>query len=200
MPYTIQCWQCHSRVKTNVVRENEPENAILTSAIRPQLLIDNETLVRENERRNAILTSAIRPQPLIGNETLVRENEPRNAILTSAIRPQPLIGNKTVVRENEPRNAILTSAIRPQPLIGNKTVVRENEPANANLTSAICLKGRDQYHTCYSLSGLAVAAAANDLSGVPAEWVEGVQLVNPVFNVVNHKAEAALQYFAKQGC
>lgn len=56
-------------------------------------------------------------------------------------------------------------------------------------------KGRDYYHTCYALSGLAVAAAAHDLSGVPPHWVQRVGLVNPTFNVRNDKVEAAIAHF-----
>ena len=56
-------------------------------------------------------------------------------------------------------------------------------------------KGRDYYHTCYALSGLAVAASASELPGVPEGWVKGVRLINPIFNVVNDKVEAALEHF-----
>lgn len=56
-------------------------------------------------------------------------------------------------------------------------------------------KGRDYYHTCYALSGLAVAASASELPGVPEGWVNGVRLINPIFNVVNDKVEAALEHF-----
>jgi protein farnesyltransferase subunit beta len=57
-------------------------------------------------------------------------------------------------------------------------------------------KGRDYYHTCYALSGLAVAAAAHQQDGVPKEWVEAVGVVNPVFNVLNTRVEQALRHFA----
>eukprot|EP00962_Isochrysis_galbana_P001229 scaffold309_cov136-Isochrysis_galbana.AAC.6 len=57
-------------------------------------------------------------------------------------------------------------------------------------------KARDYYHTCYSLSGLAVAAAAHQLAGVPSEWVESVGVVNPVFNVLNARVDQALRHFA----
>lgn len=59
-------------------------------------------------------------------------------------------------------------------------------------------KGRDYYHTCYSLSGLAIAASAHSLEGVPREWIEGVRLVNPVFNVVNEQVETALRHFGQR--
>jgi protein farnesyltransferase subunit beta len=57
-------------------------------------------------------------------------------------------------------------------------------------------KGRDYYHTCYSLSGLAVAAAAHRLSGVPRGWVGSVGLLNPVFNVINARVDQAMRHFA----
>ena len=66
-------------------------------------------------------------------------------------------------------------------------------------------KGRDYYHTCYCLSGLAVAAAEppNEASGgggpsparTPKHWSAAVGLVNPVFNIVAPKVDAAIRYY-----
>ena len=63
-------------------------------------------------------------------------------------------------------------------------------------------RGRDYYHTCYCLSGLAVAAAEAEpapSAGVaptvaPSDW-KAIGVINPVYNVSAVKAEAALSYF-----
>ena len=63
-------------------------------------------------------------------------------------------------------------------------------------------RGRDYYHTCYCLSGLAVAAAEPatvEDAPPPEHWTRSVQLVNAVYNVSAPKAEAALAYFAAAG-
>jgi len=52
-------------------------------------------------------------------------------------------------------------------------------------------KGRDYYHTCYGLSGMAVAAAAIPRPDVPTRWISSVRMLNPVFNVSARKAESA---------
>lgn len=61
-------------------------------------------------------------------------------------------------------------------------------------------KGRDYYHTCYGLSGLAVAAAEppppEGEAAPPAHWTEGTTTVNPVFNVSAAKAEQAMAWWA----
>lgn len=64
-------------------------------------------------------------------------------------------------------------------------------------------KGRDYYHTCYCLSGLAVASAeppdpqprdeATPL--VPSHWKTALALVNPVFNISAAKVDAAIAHF-----
>lgn len=68
-------------------------------------------------------------------------------------------------------------------------------------------RGRDYYHTCYCLSGLAVAAAEPEPdaaatrtrpSSSPANWKQAVGVVNPVYNVSAAKAEAALAWFGQQ--
>ena len=67
-------------------------------------------------------------------------------------------------------------------------------------------RGRDYYHTCYCLSGLAVAAAeppnADSSAGgvtiparTPKHWSSAVGLVNPVFNIVASKVEAAMSHY-----
>ena len=65
-------------------------------------------------------------------------------------------------------------------------------------------KGRDYYHTCYCLSGLAVAAAEppNGEPGseappdaAPKHWKAAVGLVNPVHNIVARKVDAAMAHF-----
>jgi len=65
-------------------------------------------------------------------------------------------------------------------------------------------RGRDYYHTCYCLSGLAVAAAEPYVDSVaactrpctsPMHWKSAVGMVNPVYNVSAVKAEAALAWF-----
>ena len=56
-------------------------------------------------------------------------------------------------------------------------------------------KGRDFYHTCYGLSGLSVAVGAwNGGAGLPTGLTR-VSLVHPIFNVVNARAEYALEAF-----
>lgn len=65
-------------------------------------------------------------------------------------------------------------------------------------------RGRDYYHTCYCLSGLAVAAAEpsnaessnTEPSVAPDAWKAAVGIVHPVYNVVAPKAEAALAHFS----
>ena len=65
-------------------------------------------------------------------------------------------------------------------------------------------RGRDYYHTCYCLSGLAVAAAESEPdaavagtqpTSAPAHWKSAVGIINPVYNVSAAKAEAALAWF-----
>ena len=61
-------------------------------------------------------------------------------------------------------------------------------------------KGRDYYHTCYCLSGLAVASAEppNDdeaETSVPKHWTSSLELVNPVFNIVAAKVESGMAYY-----
>ena len=58
-------------------------------------------------------------------------------------------------------------------------------------------RGRDYYHTCYCLSGLAVANAEprNETAGeapkTPAHWRAALGFVHPVYNISAPKAEAA---------
>ena len=64
-------------------------------------------------------------------------------------------------------------------------------------------RSRDYYHTCYCLSGLAVAAAEPEpdpaTAGTrpatsPAHWKTALGFVNPVYNVSAPKVEAALEW------
>ena len=62
-------------------------------------------------------------------------------------------------------------------------------------------RGRDYYHTCYCLSGLAIGIAALAPGGggggeVPDEWLSSAAPVNPVYNISAEKAEAMLSHFA----
>jgi len=64
-------------------------------------------------------------------------------------------------------------------------------------------RGRDYYHTCYCLSGLAVAASEPPSASappsrrdpVPEEWKRLLGVVNPVYNVNAEKVELAMTYF-----
>lgn len=69
-------------------------------------------------------------------------------------------------------------------------------------------RGRDFYHTCYCLSGLAVAAAEPPpqppaqpkltIAPSPAHWRSSLGFVHPVYNISAPKVEAALKWFEQQ--
>ena len=65
-------------------------------------------------------------------------------------------------------------------------------------------KGRDFYHTCYCLSGLAVAGAeppdtepSAEPSAVPTHWRTALTLINPVYNISAEKVDAAIAHFKR---
>ena len=63
-------------------------------------------------------------------------------------------------------------------------------------------RGRDYYHTCYCLSGLAVASAEPPTAGeqplAPAHWRSALGLTHPVFNISAPKVEAAMTWYRQQ--
>lgn len=60
-------------------------------------------------------------------------------------------------------------------------------------------RGRDYYHTCYCLSGLAVAnaepPAPSSVEDPPAHWKSALGFVNPVYNIAAPKVEAAINWY-----
>lgn len=60
-------------------------------------------------------------------------------------------------------------------------------------------KNRDYYHTCYGLSGLAVARLGLHPGSPQMEWASTICTLNPLHNLSERKVEQALEHFAKLG-
>ncbi|CAJ0590175.1 unnamed protein product [Cylicocyclus nassatus] len=61
-------------------------------------------------------------------------------------------------------------------------------------------KPRDLYHTCYVLSGLAIAqsySAAREPDGIFGGSQNAIESINPVFNLTTHSEQFAESFFAK---
>lgn len=56
---------------------------------------------------------------------------------------------------------------------------------------------RDVYHTCYALSGLSVAQNSPVPVVIGKRQTNAVEIVHPVYNLVQSSASAALNYFNK---
>ena len=64
-------------------------------------------------------------------------------------------------------------------------------------------RGRDFYHTCYCLSGLAVSIAEppsppDETPLAPIHWRSAVGFTHPIFNISAPKVEAAINWYKAQ--